>query len=63
VVKKKRLVRGQDRVLGGVCSGFAAYFDVDPTPVRIIYAVLTVVTFGVPGVLAYLVAWLLMPEK
>jgi phage shock protein C len=56
----KRLYRSQkDRKIAGVCGGLGEYFDVDPTLVRIIAIVFA---FTGTGVLAYLVAWLVMPE-
>lgn len=51
-----------DRVLAGVCSGVARYLNLDPTLVRVLTAVLTVLTGGTP-VLLYLVAYFLMPEE
>ena len=59
----RRLTRSDtERKVAGVCGGLAEYFDVDPTVVRLLWAVLTIV----PGaimlvVLAYLVAWFIMP--
>lgn len=50
-----------DRMLAGVCGGIADYLRVDPTLVRVGFAVLTVVSAGAAAI-AYLVAWLLMPE-
>ena len=57
----KRLVKGKDRKLFGVCSGIAEYFDWDPTIVRIGFAVL-VLGYGI-GLLAYLVAAIVMPNE
>lgn len=51
-----------DRMLAGVCGGAASYLKVDPTLIRVGFAVLAIVTWGV-AVLAYLVAWLIMPEE
>ena len=59
---KKKLLRSKDRVFAGVCGGLADYFDLDPTLVRIIYAVLTFCT-AFSGIILYLVLWLIMPEK
>jgi len=58
---EKRLVKGKDRKLFGVCSGIADYFGWDPTLVRIGFAVL-VLGYGV-GLLAYLVAAIVMPNE
>ena len=58
----KRLYRIQDgRVVAGVCAGLAAYFGVDPTLIRLAFALLTV--FGGIGVLLYLGAWLVIPDE
>ena len=58
----KVLVRSRDdRMLAGVCAGVAGYFGVDVTVVRVIWAVVSVITGGA-GVLAYLVAWVLIPD-
>ncbi len=59
----KRLVRlRDDRMLAGVCSGLARYLNVDVTLVRVLVAVFTVLGGGTLG-LAYLIAWLVMPEE
>ena len=52
------LRRGSDRVVAGVCSGLAEYFDIDVTLVRLVFVVLL---FTGVGILAYLVLWLVMP--
>ena len=58
----KRLTRSAtDKKIAGVCAGFANYFDLDPTLVRIIW-LLMVLGAGV-GVLAYLICWIAMPEE
>jgi phage shock protein C len=57
----KRLYRSRaNRVFGGVAAGVADYFDVDPTLVRLIWVVLAL-TGGI-GVVAYLIAWAIVPE-
>lgn len=53
------LRRGQDRFLGGVCSGLASYFHLDATLVRVIFVVMTLVPPGI-GLIVYLVLWFLM---
>jgi phage shock protein C len=58
----RRLYRSRnDRVLGGVCGGLAEYFDVDPVLVRI--AAVALAVSGGLGVVAYLVAWIAVPER
>ncbi|OIP95313.1 hypothetical protein AUK40_06125 [Candidatus Wirthbacteria bacterium CG2_30_54_11] len=59
---QKKLYRSRDdQIIGGVCGGIAEYFDLDPSLVRIIAAVL--VLAGGAGLLAYLVAWVVIPER
>ncbi len=60
----KRLYRASEResMLGGVCSGIADYFRVDPTLIRLIWVLMTVFSFGT-GVLGYLIMWIIMPRK
>jgi len=58
----RRLVRPRERVFGGVCSGFANYFDMDVTLLRVIWVLVVVFTGIFPGVVAYLVAWIVIPE-
>ena len=50
------------RMLAGVCAGVADYFGLDVTLVRVIWAVVSVITGGA-GVLAYLVAWIIIPDE
>ena len=60
---RKVLVRRREgRILAGVCAGLADYFNVDVNLIRLIVAVVAVFTGGV-GVLAYLVAWVVVPEE
>ena len=59
---RKKLTLGDDKVLGGVCSGLAEYFNIDIVLVRIIYLVLTLAT-KFPGLLVYLIMWICMPRK
>ena len=60
---KKKLYRtdGKDKMLFGVCGGLAEYFDVDPTVVRVIWALCTLMAGF--GILAYLVCALIIPKK
>jgi phage shock protein PspC (stress-responsive transcriptional regulator) len=48
-------------MVAGICGGVARYFSVDPVAVRVAFVVLAFITGGA-AVLAYLVAWLVMPE-
>lgn len=55
----RRLRRSRDKTIGGVAGGIAEYFGIDPTIVRL--ALVALVFAGGSGVLAYLIAWLVMP--
>jgi phage shock protein PspC (stress-responsive transcriptional regulator) len=57
---KKRLFRDPDeKVIGGVCAGLAAYFDIDKVWVRLVMVILTF--FGGLSVWVYLIMWMVMP--
>jgi len=59
----KRLYRSsRDSMLGGVCGGLAEYLGVDATLVRIVYVLLSVISVAFPGILIYLIAWLVIPR-
>ena len=49
-----------DRKLAGVCAGVADYFDMDPTLVRILWALATLIPG--PNVLAYIIIWIAADE-
>ena len=55
----KRLVKSSNRMLSGVCGGLGEYLNIDPTVVRILFVI-----FGMcgGGVIAYIVAAIIMPE-
>jgi phage shock protein PspC (stress-responsive transcriptional regulator) len=59
----KKLTRPkQGRVLGGVALGIANYFEIDVTVVRLVWVFL-LFPGGLPGLLPYLVMWLIVPEE
>jgi phage shock protein C len=51
---EKKLRKSDDKMIAGVCAGIAEYFDIDPTWVRIGYALLTIFSIGLPGIIAYI---------
>jgi len=60
--RARKLYRNSnDRIVSGVASGLAAYFDIDPAIVRILFVVLTFISFGW-GILIYLILLIAMPE-
>jgi phage shock protein C len=62
VLARKRLMRPRaDRKIAGVCAGFAEYFDLDVTVVRLTWLIVSFMT-GI-GLLAYPIAWIVIPEE
>ena len=61
--KIKRLYRAppKDSIIAGVCAGIADYFSVDPVLIRLFW-ILLVFGYGT-GVVAYLLAWAIIPRK
>ena len=61
-VARKRLVRPrQGRKIAGVCLGFAEYFDIDVTAIRLMWLIASFMT-GI-RILSYPIAWIVMPEE
>ncbi len=52
-----------DRMLAGVCGGLAEYLDTDPTFIRLAWVIVTIITGVVPGVIAYIVATIIIPGE
>ena len=58
----KRLYRvTEGKYIAGVCGGVAEYFNIDPTVVRVVWAVASCFAFA--GIIAYIAAALIIPEK
>lgn len=59
-MKDKRLTRSNDRMVAGVAAGLAEYFDIDPVIVRLAFVALSLL--GGPGLILYIIMWVIMPE-
>jgi phage shock protein C len=60
----KKLMRSRtERKIAGVCAGLAQYFDLDVSLVRILCFFIALVTGVFPGVVTYLLAWIIVPEE
>jgi phage shock protein C len=60
---KKLRRSNKERMIAGVCGGIAEYFDLDPTIVRIVYILVSVISVAFPGILVYLILWILVPRS
>ena len=62
VAQTRRLYRSRsDRKLAGVCGGLAQYSNADATLIRVLFVVLALL--GGPGLVIYLLMWILVPKK
>ena len=60
----KRLYRSREnKVFSGVIGGIGEYFNVDPVILRIVWVAIVIFTAGLPGIIVYLIASLIIPEK
>jgi len=59
---EKKLTKSNNKMIAGVCAGIAEYANIDPTVVRVIFALCSLFVGGFPGLLIYLVLALIMPN-
>ena len=52
----------RNRMIAGVCGGLAEWLGWDPTLVRVLYVVVSILSAAFPGLLVYVVLWVVMPE-
>jgi len=62
-VPKKLMRSRSDRKIGGVCAGLAQYLDLDVSLVRILWFFITLACGIFPGVVAYVLGWIIIPEE
>lgn len=60
-MEKRLCLSTTDKKIAGVCGGFAKYFDLDPTLVRLAYVILVI--FGGTGILLYIICALIIPRE
>lgn len=53
----------RNKVIAGVCGGIAESLGWNPTTVRILYVILSVISVGFPGTIAYIILWIVMPQE
>ena len=51
-----------NRMIGGVCGGIAHALDWNPTLVRVLYVLVSILSVACPGFLVYIILWILMPS-
>lgn len=59
---KKLFRSANNRILAGVCGGVGEYLDIDPTVVRVVYVLLSLL-MAFAGLLVYIVLWLIIPAR
>jgi phage shock protein PspC (stress-responsive transcriptional regulator) len=60
----RKLARSRnDRMVAGVCGGIAEYFGWTPWMVRFVYVLVSILSAAFPGILIYLLLWLLVPKQ
>ncbi len=62
-MKKSKLTRSNNRVIAGVCAGLAVWLGWDIALVRLLYLIISIFSAGFPGILAYIILWIVMPEE
>lgn len=53
----------RDRIIAGVVGGLADYFGLDPAVARIIYVLVSIFSAAFPGILVYIILWILIPQQ
>ena len=59
----KQLKRSHNKMIAGVCAGIAEYLNFDPSLVRIGYALISLFSAAFPGIIVYIILWVVIPEK
>jgi len=62
-MEKKLYLSDTNKIIGGVCGGIGEYLGVDPTVVRLVWAVLSVATAILGGIILYIIAMFIIPKK
>ncbi len=52
-----------NKMIAGICGGLGKYTKTDPTIIRVIYVLLSVFTGLIPGIVAYIILWIIIPEE
>ncbi len=58
-----KLLRSRSKVIAGVCAGIANYFGWEPALVRVLYLLISIFSAAFPGILVYIILWIVMPQE
>lgn len=59
----RRFMRSSNRMVAGVCAGIADYFGWSTNATRLAYVLLSILSVAFPGIIVYIVLWLVIPER
>ena len=58
----RSLTRSRNKMIAGVCAGIAEYFGWEVTLFRVVFVVVSILSAAFPGILVYIVLWIVMPR-
>jgi phage shock protein C len=56
------LRKSKNRMIAGVCGGLAEWLGWDPTLVRVLYVLISILSVAFPGIVVYIILWIVMPK-
>jgi len=60
----RKMYKSEDnKIVSGVIGGVGEFFDIDPTVLRLLYLLITIFTGLIPGIVAYILAVIIMPKE
>jgi phage shock protein PspC (stress-responsive transcriptional regulator) len=62
-MSKTRLTRSSHKIVAGVCGGIADFLGWDPVWVRLLYVIISIASAAFPGILVYIILWIIMPSS
>lgn len=63
MITNKKFFRSRNGMIAGVCGGIAESFGLDPTIVRLAYAIVTLLSVAFPGIIIYILCWIIIPKE
>mgnify|MGYP002395564615 CR=1 FL=1 len=58
-----KLARSNRKIIAGVCGGIASWLGWDPLLVRLLYVIISAASAAFPGILVYIILWIVMPKS